>query len=176
MKRIWMLALSCLSMLSANALIVNVEGYGELTALGMEITINEAESDPLTGNLQMGLRGTLLSGGPISVTIVRSSAGLTDEFCCAGQCTSGNGQTEEMLNFAPQGVADWYTHYTPVAGSEEQITYIFSEGLESYTLIVHYNYQTQGIEEVPSDQAPSTKVIQDGILYIIKDNKTYTIL
>lgn len=169
-------AVVCLSMMSANALIVSVDNYGDIPTEGMEITIDEAKINPLSGKAQMGLQGSLLSDTPITVTISRSAAGIEDEFCCAGQCIYGNGQLSETLNFTPAGMADWYNHYTPVSGSQETITYTFSDGSESYVLTVHYNYATQGIEEVLSDQVPSTKIIQDGILYIIKDNKKYTIL
>lgn len=177
MKRIWMMAVAvCLSMMSANALIVSIDGLGDIPADGKEITMNEAETDPLTGEIRMGLKGSLLSRTPVTVTIRRSATGLTDEFCCAGQCTSGNKEKEETLHFTPNGNAGWYTHYTPAAGSKETITYTFSDGGESLVLTVHYNYETQGIEDVQEDKASYTKVIKDGILYIIKDNKTYTIL
>lgn len=177
MKRILMMAVTvCLSIMSANALIVSVEDHGEISAEGMEITMDQAETDPLTGVSTMGLKGSLLSQAPVTVTIRRSASGLTDEFCCANQCTSGNKATEETLSFTPNGDADWYTHYTPAAGSKETIIYTFSDGSESYALTVHYNYATQGIEDVQEDKAPCTKVIKEGILYIIKGNKTYTIL
>jgi hypothetical protein len=176
MKRIWILAMTCLSVLSSHALVVNVDGYGQLPAEVMEITISEAQKDPLTGKDQMGIKGTLFSTEPVSVMMLRSAEGLQDEFCCAGQCTAGNGLREEYLEFAPKGVENWYAHYTPVAGSNEQITYIFSDGWETLTLIVHYNFTTQSVENVQRDEVPCTKIIKDGILYIIKNNKTYTIL
>jgi hypothetical protein len=66
--------------MSANALIVSVEDHGEISAEGMEITIDQAETDPLTGVSTMGLKGSLLSRTPITVTIRRSASGLTDEF------------------------------------------------------------------------------------------------
>ena len=33
---------------------------------------------------------------------------------------------------------------------------------------------TQDVEQVPGDQVPSTKVIENGALYILRDGKIYT--
>lgn len=177
MKRLWMTAaVVCLSMMSAHALIVSVDEHGDIPAQGMEITISESKIDSLSGKAQMGMKGGLIAETPLTITISRSAAGIEDEFCCAGQCTSGNKQASETLHFNPGGMADWYSHYIPAPGSRETIVYTFTEGSESLVLTVHYDYATQGVEKVQSDQVPSTKIIQDGILYIIKDNKKYTLL
>lgn len=158
------------------ALIINIADYGEIPSEGMEMTINEAHEDILTGEVRMDLDGTLLCDGDLTVTITRSSAGLEDEFCCADQCTTGNGQTSESLAFTPQGIAKWFIHYTPAAGSYETVTYRFEDNTESRTLTVHYDYTTQGVERVQSSGHTVQKVLRDGILYIMQDNKTYTIL
>ena len=117
MKLLWILAL-----------IISVAGQGDIPAEGMELTINEAEEDILSGDMLMKLEGTLLCTNPLTVTITRSAAGITDEFCCANQCTGGNGETSEDLSFTPDGMANWYIHYTPTPGSYETITYLFSDG------------------------------------------------
>ncbi len=160
------------------ALVINITGYDILPEQGMEITVNEAQEDILSGNMVMKVEGSLICSNPLTVTITRSSAGLTDEFCCAGQCTAGNGETTETLNFTPGGMASWYIHYTPTPGSYETITYLFDDGSESRTLTVRYDYTTQGMETVESQKSKveSKKILRDGILYIIKDNKKYTIL
>ena len=165
MKLLWILAL-----------IINVANYGDILAEGMELTINEAEEDILSGDMQMKLEGTLLCTNPLTVTITRSAAGITDEFCCANQCTVGNGETSEDLSFTPDGMANWYIHYTPTPGSYETITYLFSDGSESRSLKVHFDYTTQDVESVQKSEVRSQKILKDGILYIITDNKTYTIL
>ena len=160
------------------ALVISVTGYDEIPEQGMEITVNEAQEDILSGDMVMKVDGSLICSNPLTVTITRSSEGLIDEFCCAGQCTAGNGETTETLNFTPGGMASWYIHYTPTPGSYETITYLFDDGSESRTLTVHYDYTTQGMETVESrkSKVESKKILRDGILYIIKDNQKYTIL
>lgn len=165
MKLLWILAL-----------IINVANYGDIPEQGMELTINEAEEDILSGDMQMKVSGTLLSTNPLTVTITRSAEGLNDEFCCANQCTVGNGETSEDLSFTPDGMANWYIHYTPTPGSYQTITYLFSDGSESRRLTVHFDYTTQGIQNTDHSVDRVQKVLRDGILYIITDNKTYTIL
>ncbi len=165
MKLLWVLAL-----------IINVANYGDIPEQGTELTVNEAEEDILSGDMLMKLEGTLLSTNPLTVTITRSATGLTDEFCCAGQCTAGNRETSENLSFTPGGMANWYIHYTPTPGSYETITYLFSDGSESCSLTVNFDYTTQDVESVQKSEVRSQKILKDGILYIITDNKTYTIL
>ncbi len=158
------------------ALVLSVTGYDDIPEEGMELTVNEAQEDILSGDIVMKVDGSLICSNPLTVTITRSAAGLTDEFCCAGQCTAGNGETTETLNFTPGGMASWYVHYTPTPGSYETITYLFDDGSENRTLTVHYDYTTQGVERIQNSEFRIQKVIQDGIIYIIKDNKKYTIL
>ena len=165
MKLLWILAL-----------IISVANYGDIPAEGTELTVKEAYEDILSGDMQMKVNGTLLSTNPLTVTITRSAAGITDEFCCANQCTVGNKETSESLSFTPDGMANWYIHYTPTPGSYETITYLFSDGSESRSLKVHFDYTTQGIQNTDHSVDRVQKVLRDGILYIITDNKTYTIL
>lgn len=158
------------------ALIINVTGHGQIPAEGMDLIVTEATSDPFTGLQLMSLEGSVETSNPLIVTITRSHTGLTDEFCC-GLCTTGNGETSETLSFTPGGTADWYVHYFPAADSDEQISYLFSDGTDSRELRVHYIYSAQGIETITNDQLPSTyKIIKGGQLLIIKNNKTYRIL
>ena len=120
-------AVLCMMAMSAQAIEVEVDGQGEVTEEGMEFTVNEASIDPLSGLPVMSITGTLISNGALTVNITRSNAGITDEFCCAGQCQAGNGETTQLLNYNPSGFATWYIHYNPAAGSNETITYTFSE-------------------------------------------------
>ena len=160
------------------ALVISVTGYEDIPEQGMEVTVNEAYEDLLSGDMLMKVEGSLICSNPLTVTITRSSEGLIDEFCCAGQCIGGNEETSQTLHFAPGGMASWYIHYTPTPGSYETITYLFDDGSENRTLTVHFDYTTQGMETVESrkSKVESKKILRDGILYIIKDNKKYTIL
>lgn len=166
-------AVFCMMALNAQAIVVEVDGQGELTEEGMEFTVNEASIDPLSGLPVMSITGTLISNGALTVNITRSNAGITDEFCCAGQCKPGNGETTEILNYTPEGSSKWYIHYNPAAGSNETITYTFSEGAESLTMTVHFNYDSQDVEQISATQKGSQKILKDGIVLIIKDDKVY---
>ena len=166
-------AVFCMMALNAQAIVVEVDGQGELTEEGMEFSVNEASIDPLSGLPVMSITGTLISNGALTVNITRSNAGITDEFCCAGQCKTGNGETTEILNYTPEGLSDWFIHYNPAAGSNETITYTFSEGTESLTMTVHFNYDSQDVEQISATQKGSQKILKDGIVLIIKDDKVY---
>lgn len=157
-------------------LIINVAGFGEIPAEGLHIELTQAEEDPLTGEMRMDVNGTLLCSSALSVSITRSEAGLEDEFCCADQCTPGNGEQTELLAFMPGGMANWFAHYTPALNSDVNIVYVFSDGSETRTLTVRYLYSAEGIDAVQSKQTKMQKILKDGILYIEKDNKTYTVL
>ena len=173
MKRNYILAAICLLWaINANALIVSVNGQGDIEEQGLEVTLNDAEEDPLSGKILMKLDGNLLCQGTLTVTISRSSAGMEDEFCC-GQCFTGNGETNQTLTFTPDGLSDWFIHYTPTPNSHETIVYTFSDSAESLILTVHFNYDAQGIEEVQKDDVPCTKFIRNGIVYIEYNNHIY---
>ena len=150
-------ALMMLQVTAANALIVSVNGYDEIPEEGLKITVTEAEEDLLTEEMVMKLQGNLLTSNPLTVTITRSAAGLLDEFCCADECTAGNGETEEVLTFNPSGVANWYIHYTPEEESRVTVRYVFNDGEESRTLTVQYAY---GIEPLPAS-FPKKNLIEE---------------
>jgi hypothetical protein len=142
---------------TTNALIVSIDGYGDVPAEGMELTVTEVEEDILTGEMRMELQGDLLSAGQLTVSIHRSESNLVDEFCCAGQCTAGNGETDEVLLFENGGLAQWYVHYTPDLGTSVTVTYTFSDNEESCTLIVHYNYGVEAVE------TPAVNTLRQGV-------------
>lgn len=159
------------------ALIINVTGHGQIPAEGMDLVVNEATYDLMTGAPLMSLEGSIETSNPLTVTITRSQTGLTDEFCYPGQCVPGNGQTTETISFTPDGSADWKVHYYPAENSDEQISYLFSDGTDSRELRVHYIYSAQGVETITNHQSPSTyKILKDGQVLIIKNNKIYRIL
>lgn len=176
-RKLILAALVLLGMNNANALIVNVEGYGDIETAGMQISLTDVKEDPLSGKWVFEINGSLLANGPLTVQIARSEEKMADEFCCAGQCTSGNGQKEESLSFSPQGVAAWYAHFTPQWGkaTHATTTYTFSDGNQTLTLVVSFNFDSQDIESVHSSDVGIQKILKNGIIYIIKDNKIYNL-
>ena len=177
MKRNWMVAALLLLFVNANALIVNIDGHGDIPEGGMEITVTDAELDILSGKMQMKLQGSLLCTAPLTVQITRSETGLEDEFCCAGNCLSGNGETAQTLNYSPEGIASWFVHYTPVADSNETMTYVFTDATESRTLTVHFQYSTEGMDngQRTMDNGQWTKVLRDGQLYLMHKGQMYDV-
>lgn len=161
--------------INTHALTVQVAEYGEVPAEGMEITVTDAYQDLLSGKITMGVEGALSYESSLTVTITRATTSLEDEFCCSGQCIPGNGQTIQSINYSPNSHTTWFAHYYPAADSQETIVYTFATETEIKTLTVHYNYSAEGVEEVKTNNA-GTKVIRNGILYIEKNNQTYTIL
>ena len=149
MKRKYLFLILLMISSYAHALLVSVNGYDAVPEEGLNITIDEAEPDILSGKMQMGLKGNLICSSTLTVTITRSRTGLEDEFCCAGQCTAGNGETSETLEFYPNGMAEWYVHYNPLPNSDETIVYSFTEGEESRVVTVHYIYNpSEGLDNV----------------------------
>lgn len=157
----------------ANALIVSIDGYGDIPENGLEITLSQAEMDIATGEMQMELQGSLLCTAPLNVSILRSATGLSDEFCCAGACTAGNGETSQTLNYSPAGPVDWFFHYYPAANSDETIVYTFTDASESRTLTVHFQYTTEAIGQTESAAHKAHKVLRDGMIYIERNGKLF---
>ena len=177
MKRNWMLLIGCLLWaINVNALIVNVQGEGDIEEQGMELSVTDATEDPLTGDMRFEIKGTLLASGPLTVTITRSSTGLEDEFCCADLCQAGNKELTETRHYNPSGIVSWFIHYTPQSSNQETMTYRFEDGTDTLEMIVHFSPISFDIETVGT--APSTdvkKVLKDGIIYIIHHDKKYTL-
>ena len=132
----------------ANALVVNVNGYGMIPDEGLTIAVREAREDALTGRMQMRLDGTVESAGALTVEIRRSRAGLRDEFCCADRCQAGNGEREEELHFAHSGSASWFAHYEPEGDSEETVVYTFTGDGETRVLTVRYQYSLTDMDAI----------------------------
>lgn len=175
MKQTIAILLTLFVLQSAQAMIVSVNGKGEIGAEGMDLVITDAPQDPLTGKSMMKLEGDLLtSASALTVKITRSATGLTDEFCCGSNCTAGNGEREETKNFGINGLTHWYVHYTPVPNSDETITYEFSDGEQTLQLRVRYTYVLEGVEQVRTESRV-TKMIQNGTVYILRDGQAYTL-
>lgn len=176
MKKLYVLLAALCMLQHAHALIVSVQGEGEVPEQGMELTVTEGEEDILTGQYTMELEGDLLTNaGSVTVQITRSASGLTDEFCCADNCTAGNGETTETKQFSLSGLAHWYAHYVPVAGSEETIAYTFSDGSDSRTITVHYIYSASAVEPVSAAEPRAVKRLTDGQLRVLHNGQWYTV-
>lgn len=175
MKRKLLLLPLLLLCLNARSLDLSVNGYGNVPPEGMDTTITTAEIDLLTGEPVMTVSGDLFATSPLTVTIDRPSAGLSDEFCC-GLCVPGNSEIQQILRFSPAGPSSWYAHFYPAANSDMTVTYTFTEGADTRVIRVRYLYTAEGIDNLPSSDNSFRKVLKDGILYIVNDSKTYTIL
>ena len=175
MKRLVVILMAMMAMQSAKALIVSVDGEGEVPEEGMELLITEGEEDVLSGKYTMELSGTVLgAASQLTVKIFRSTHGLEDEFCCGINCTAGNGEQEETKVFTVSGVANWYSHYVPAAGSDETIRYVFDDGTEQREIRVHYVYAAEGIEESYQPSAVSIqKVLREGKIVIRSGEKLF---
>ena len=77
-----------------------------------------------------------------------------------------------------------YTGETPTKPEDEQYTYTFSgwnpaivaaTADATYTATYTATPKSQGIEDVPSDQVPCTKVLRNGQIFILRGDKTYTL-
>ena len=163
---------------SSHALIVSVKGEGEVPAEGMNLTITEGEEDPLTERYTMVLEGELLTeASQITIRITRSAAGLEDEFCCGGNCTAGNGQTQEEKVFNVSGVVRWYAHYMPAAGADETITYVFDDGKQTCEVRARYQYTAGAVEHAAADMRNSgnAKRLQNGQVQILHEGQVYSL-
>ena len=177
MKRLLTVLCALLAMQSADALVVSVNGEGEVPAEGLNMLVTEGEDDILSGRYTMALEGDLFTtAGQIQVRITRSDDGLEDEFCCGNNCTAGNRLTEDVKVFDVSGVVHWYAHYTPAEGADETIVYEFSDGEETLSLRVNYRYTADAVGQVMIDSrhARGEKVLKDGQVLVTHDGRTFT--
>ena len=157
------------------ALIINITGYGDIPAEGMEITLDQPATDFMTGQPMFKLNGTLNGTTALNVTITRSETDLDDEFCCAGQCIPGNGELSQSPQFTfSEESTSWFVHYSPKPASNVSILYTFTDGTDSRELRVNYVYDAESIETVTGNPSPITrKILRDGIIYIETENNIY---
>ena len=122
------------------------------------ITITEYKWDEDLGEALMEVRGQLYSdeSNNITVTITRQSEGVIDQFCAAGNCVPGNGELTQVCEFvvgAMEMQRSWFTHYTPMEASNEEISYEFNDGVNpTITLTIKYSYLMTAVENVVSPQ------------------------
>jgi hypothetical protein len=122
------------------------------------ITITEYEWDEDLEEALMEVRGQLYSdeSNNITVTITRQSEGVIDQFCAAGNCVPGNGELTQVCEFvvgAMEMQRSWFTHYTPMEASNEEISYEFNDGVNpAITLTIKYSYMMTAVENVVTPQ------------------------
>ena len=122
------------------------------------ITVTEYEYDEDLMTALMEVKGQLYSDESqnITVTITRSSTGLDDQFCAAGNCVPGNGELTQVCDFTIGTMAmqrSWFTHYTPMVAGNEEISYEFNDGVNPViTLTINYSYMTTAVENVVAPQ------------------------
>ena len=122
------------------------------------ITITEYDWDEDLEEALMEVRGQLYSDESqnITVTITRQSTGVIDQFCAAGNCVPGNGELNQVCEFvvgAMEMQRSWFTHYTPIEASNEEISYEFNDGVNpTITLTIKYSYLMTAVENVVSPQ------------------------
>ena len=122
------------------------------------ITVTEYEWDEDLEEALMEVRGQLYSDESenITVTITRQSTGIIDQLCAAGNCVPGNGELTQVCEFVVGTMEmqrSWFTHYTPIEASNEEISYEFNDGVNpTITLIIKYSYLMTAVENVVSPQ------------------------
>jgi len=182
MKKLFTLFLGTALALGAHAgLIISVNGHGEISGDSLEITVQEAVINPLTEELQMNVEGTILVSNAVNdalaVSILRSEAGVADEFCCGTDCRAGNGETSDRGSYDVSqwsGPQTWFIHLTPANGRATNLTsrYIFSDGNIQKTLIVHFIYEGTGLEDVMAETTAPQGVFTIFGQQIRTDNNT----
>lgn len=122
------------------------------------ITVTEYEWDEDLEEALMEVRGQLYSDESenITVTITRQSMGIIDQLCAAGNCVPGNGELTQVCEFVVGTMEmqrSWFTHYTPIEASNEEISYEFNDGVNpAITLTIKYSYLMTAVEDVVAPQ------------------------
>ena len=118
------------------------------------IVVTEYEYDEDLEEATMGVEGVMYSDESqnITVTISRSTTGIFDQFCAAGNCVPGNGELTQELQFTIGTMASmrrWFTHYTVFDAGQETIDYSYNDGTNPVVkLTVVYSYKTSGVENI----------------------------
>lgn len=113
------------------------------------IIVTEYEYDEDLEEATMGVEGVMYSdeSQQIIVSITRSSEGIFDQFCAAGNCVPGNSELTQELEFTIGSMASmrrWFTHYTVYEAGTETIVYSFNDGINpALTLTVKYSYMDE---------------------------------
>ena len=89
----------------------------------------------------------------LNVTIERSSANISDQFCL-GSCYQGNGELKQELSIGLfSATGDWQTHFFPTEPGTTTIAYTFDDSVNpAITLTVKYSYLTSAVDNVVTSQ------------------------
>jgi len=163
---IWILSMA----ITLNASMhLTIEKWVEEDLLSVDITkdttiiVTEFEYDEDLEEAEMGVEGVIYSDDSenINVSITRSSEGIIDQFCAAGNCVPGNGELSQELSFtigSMETMRHWFTHYTPLAIGKETIVYTFNDGINpALSLTIEYDYNGTAIDNV--EVTPTTNSI-----------------
>lgn len=149
--------------LSIDQIIDDEEVTTEITQ-NTTLRITEYEWDEDMEEALMEVRGQLYSDESqnITVTITRSSEGIIDQFCAAGNCVPGNGELSQVCEFTvgtQPFQRSWFTHYTPLEEGSETIVYTFNDGVNpTLTLTIKYSYKDEtAVEDVVA--LPTSNII-----------------
>ena len=151
------LSLQAALYLSIDQIIDDEEVTTEITQ-NTTLRITEYEWDEDLEEALMEVRGQLYSDESqnITVTITRSSEGIIDQFCAAGNCVPGNGELSQVCEFTvgtQPFQRSWFTHYTTWEAGTETIVYTFNDGVNpAIALTVKYSYLTSAVEDVVAPQ------------------------
>ena len=143
--------------LTVNQVIDDEEVATEITE-NTTITVTEYEWDEDLEEATMGVTGQLYSDESpnITVTITRQNTGILDQLCAAGNCVPGNGELTQVCEFVVGTMEmqrSWFTHYTPIEASNEEISYEFNDGVNpTITLTIKYSYLMTAVENVSTTQ------------------------
>lgn len=122
------------------------------------ILVTDYEWDEDLEEALMEVKGQLYSDESqnITVTITRQSMGIIDQLCAAGNCVPGNGELTQVCEFVVGTMEmqrSWFTHYTPIEASNEEISYEFNDGVNpAITLTIKYSYLMTAVEDVVAPQ------------------------
>lgn len=163
---IWILSMA----IALNASMhLTIEKWVEEDLLSVDITkdttiiVTEFEYDEDLEEAEMGVEGVIYSDDSenINVSITRSSEGIIDQFCAAGNCVPGNGELSQELSFtigSMETMRHWFTHYTPLAIGKETIVYTFNDGINpALSLTIEYDYNGTAIDNI--EVTPTTNSI-----------------
>lgn len=153
MKKIYTTILLLGMAISMNASFhLTIEKWVEDDLVSIDVTkdttiiVTEYEYDEDLEEATMGVEGVMYSdeSQQIIVSITRSSEGIFDQFCAAGNCVPGNSELTQELEFTIGSMASmrrWFTHYTVYEAGTETIVYSFNDGINpALTLTVKYSY------------------------------------
>jgi len=134
------------------AMTMSVDGIGFINN-DTTITVTEANEDPISGELVMGVKGNIVANGELTVVINRYTTGIEDQLCVGSACNPGNQEATQTMVFNLTGMSNWYTHYAPKHSGTYTIEYCFTAESQTIRLTVNYTYLFSSLNEVKSQPA-----------------------